>query len=1116
MLNQFFITDVENVNLMTGSYKLWLVILSVFVASMTSFFALRLAAMARHIVDTSHQRIALLSGSFIMAGGVWSMHFIGMLAFKMPHQHGYDLLITTLSVLPAIISSYIMIKSLIDNNDSLKILVRNGIVVGSGIGAMHYLGMEAMQMDIHLLYDPYWFALSIVVAVALSFIALSARRALRSRFPAMRSLHIILISSVTMGCAIAGMHYTGMEAARFIIPDSMSMSEATAHVSEQSFLAIGVAIATLFVSTLAVNVSSQLRYRQLLTEKTAGEARLQAILDTATDGVITINAKGIIQGINGAARRIFGWQEHEVVGKNVSILMPNPHRDAHDSYLSRYFETGEERIIGSPREVYAQHKQGHLIPVRLGVGRVNLKDGETLFVGFVADISDRKAMEERLRESQERLSSLMQNIPGASFRRQFDKEWTPIFLSEGMFDISGYSSRLFLNQEKSFAKLVFEDDFKYVCDRIQSLDAHNSTYAIEYRLKHQNGEPVWVLENGLVVRDDQGNVKWIDGVMINISNLKQVEQELINAKLLAEEAAESKANFLANMSHEIRTPMNAIIGFTDILLDSTISGENRRHLETIEKASRSLLHLLNDILDSAKLEKNKLDVQPVAFNLANCVDTVISTLWLNAKGKGIDLSLTLSDELPEVVFGAEDRIRQVLMNLVGNGVKFTESGSVSLDVTAVDGEKDMIRFSVTDTGIGIAPERVSAIFDPFTQADSSMSRRFGGTGLGTTISRQLVHLMGGEIYATSELGKGSCFYFDLPLPASELESQEQSDLKLTLPPLRILVCDDIEQNRNLLKILLERDGHTVITADDGIEAIERYQADEPELILMDLQMPRLDGLGASREIRNWEQKYDKHAVPIVALTASVLAEDRYQAQAAGMNGFANKPIDMAQLTQEIARSMNLRLSVESSAEQTQPKQNSRFKLIHLHNGLKLWGDEHLYATELRNMVEKHLDLPAQFKHLVDNHQWEELAGRSHAMKGLSGNFALISLHHLFSQLEKAADDHQISQAQHVVKEITDNWPTLCKEVATLADKLVIEPKTTTTMDDIDTEQLRDLLTEWLKATQAGELREDIAENVQHAVPASVKKPIVDAINAIDDFDFNVAASHLESALETLQ
>lgn len=1114
MLDQFFITNVENAYTLTGTYVPWLVVLSIFLASMASFFALRLAAAARHIISKPHQQLALVSGSLIMAGGIWSMHFVGMLAFKMPHEMSYDPLLTTISLLPATISSYIVLKSLINKHDSLKLTLRNGVIVGSGIGAMHYLGMEAMIMDVILRYDPYWFALSIVVAVVLAFIALSARRLLRYHFPKLRSFHVKLISALIMGGAISGMHYTGMEAARFIV---LSGHTAHPHAQDPAFLAIGVAIATLLISTLAVNVSSQLRYRQLLSEKTASEARLQAILDTAKDGVITIDAQGIIQGINSAASSIFGWEEVEIVGQNVSTLMPNPHRDAHDSYLARYFATGKETVLESSREVYAQHKLGHLIPVRLGVGRVDLEGDETLFVGFVADISERKAMEEKLRESEERLSSLMQNIPGASFRRQFDKNWTPIFLSDGILDISGYSSARFFAEQRSFADLVYPDDYHNVCQIIESLDNDTNTYAVEYRLKHKSGDPVWVLENGLVVKDPNGNVLWIDGVMINISTRKQMEEELLNAKRLAEEAAESKASFLANMSHEIRTPMNAIIGFTDILLDSSISGENRRHLQTIDKSSRSLLHLLNDILDSAKLDKNKLEIEQAPFNLAACVDTVISTLWLNAKSKGIELELSLSDQLPHVIYGAEDRIRQVLMNLVGNGIKFTESGSVTLAISPIHDQPNYIRFSVTDTGIGIAPERLSSIFDAFTQADASMSRRFGGTGLGTTISRQLVHLMGGEIRACSEIGKGSQFSFDLPLPESTLDIAHSTSAKLVLPPLRILVCDDIEQNIRLIKILLERDGHTVITAQDGIEAVIKYKEERPQLILMDLQMPRLDGLQASREIRTWEQENDQTNVPIIALTASVLTEDRLQAHHAGMNGFANKPVDLPQLTQEIARVMDLHdlqsthheHSYESEAKPT------RLELLDIKKGLKLWGSESLYISELHSMVNKQADLIDSLRMYLQGHHWDELASRAHAMKGLSGNFALLPLHHMFSQLEQAADKHCTNAAQHALEDITQHWPSLVTEVEALVQQNINSP-TPQPHDSIESGQLRALLTEWLQATQMGELREDIAESVHNAAPKTIKKFIIKAISAIDEFDFHIAATQLETALDTLE
>lgn len=621
----------------------------------------------------------------------------------------------------------------------------------------------------------------------------------------------------------------------------------------------------------------------------------------------------------------------------------------------------------------------------------------------------------------------------------------------------------------------------------------------------------------MIVRDENGQILWSDGVTVDISSRKAMEEELVEARQRAEQAAESKASFLANMSHEIRTPMNAIIGFTDILLDSEISGESRRHLQTISQSSRSLLHLLNDILDSAKLEKNKLEIEPIPFKLSSCVDTVISTLWLSAKSKGIELDLQLDAQLPDVVFGAEDRIRQVLMNLVGNGIKFTEKGKVSLLVEALSAKPDWVRFSVQDTGIGIEADRLSAIFEPFTQADASMSRRFGGTGLGTSISKQLVELMGGEIHANSEVGVGSCFYLDLPLPASELSVAGGVMGVVMLPPLRILVCDDIEQNVNLLKILLERQGHTIFIARDGLQAIEQYQTQELDVILMDIQMPNLDGLAASREIRRLSETLPRTRVPIVALTASVLVEDRLEAKQAGMDGFANKPVEMGQLTREIARVLKLDPEVYNASlnEGDELANSPDYQVIHYGKAIKLWGDEQLYAQELGKLVAKNRDISSKLAQLLDKNHWSELAERAHAMKGITGNLALMPLFYAFTQLEKSADGHRPAQAEKSLAEISQYWAQLMVELDMLQQRATRHVSQSNPLD-VSEEEILALLNQWLKATRAGELRDDLAAQLPQVAPDKIKKMIVDALNAMDEFDFKAAAGFIQSAIDALQ
>lgn len=1114
-VRQFFITEVEPSQLITGSYNPWLVLLSVFLSSMASFFALRMAATARHIMVEKYRHVALISGSFIMAGGIWSMHFVGMLAFRMPYKMQYDWLLTGVSVIPAIVASYIVLNSLIKRRDSLSLTVRNAVIVGSGIGAMHYIGMEAMEMDLILGYDPLWFALSIVVAVGLAFIALTARRILRQYFPELTELKLKLICAFIMGCAISGMHYTGMHAARFIATTRTDdlLPVSTSHDT----LALLVAVFTLLISTLAVNISAQLRYRHLLSEKTAGEARLQAILETATDGVITIKADGEILGLNKAASQILGWRESESLGHNVAMFMPPDLQLQHEAYYQQHGETGLASIVGLQREVYARHRFGEHIPVRLGVGRVELEN-ETLFVGFMEDITERKAMQEKLRESEQRLSSLMQNIPGASFRRLPDAKLTPIFLSDGITDLCGYSADAFLSGELKYPDLLLPEDYQRISQVMRDTSPGRDIYEIEYRLTHQNHDTVWVLENGMIVRDAEKRILWVDGVVVDITSRKQMECELVKAKRDAEEAAEMKSSFLANMSHEIRTPMNAIIGFTDILLESQIYGENRRHLQTISQSSRSLLHLLNDILDSAKLEKHKLEIETVPFKLSSCVDTVISTLWLNAKGKGIELELDVSSDLPEEVIGAEDRIRQVLMNLVGNGIKFTEHGRVSLSVESIDGRPDWIRFNVRDTGIGIAPDRLEAIFDPFTQADASMSRRFGGTGLGTSISKQLVELMGGSISVSSEQGQGSCFSVELPLPEGKVAEGTLQSQVIALPAMRVLVCDDIEQNINLLRILLERQGHTVFTAQDGREAVIQYQETRPDLVLMDIQMPNLDGLEASRAIRDWEVQHNQANVPIVALTASVLMEDKIQARDAGMQGFANKPVDFAQLTQEVARVLEIKPEEmeHATAREKSTDVRSDYQIINLPKALKIWGDESLYLQELVSLTGKYNNIGDELSLMLEQGHWHQLAERAHALKGLSGNLALLPLFHGFTSLEKNADQQLIQPARQAIEYIADAWKALVLDIEHLQAESSDVAPLRQEAPAMDHQSLLTHLGEWLHATQLGELRDDLAEQLQLTAPNTIKKHIVEAVNAIDEFDFKSAADALESAIDTLQ
>jgi two-component system, sensor histidine kinase and response regulator len=1113
LLNSFFVTQVDNIHLAMGDYNYLLVALSIVLASGASFFALHFASIAKHIVIERYKKIALVSGSFIMAGGIWSMHFVGMLAFNMGHGISYDPLLTAISLIPAILASYITLKRLTRSDLTIWQLLVNGVFVGSGIGAMHYIGMAAMKMDVELKYDPVWFLASLIIAVVLAFIALSTHYYVRKVWTNLSSKWVSCISAIIMGAAISGMHYAGMAGARFISSGDAGMP----HMQENSNneLSFVVAIITLLLSILAANIASQLRYRQLLLEKTASEVRLKTTLDTAVDGIISIDSYGTIKEFNKAASVIFGWQEDEIINQHFGILFPQKYADEFNHFLASFRDTGEINIAGTEREIYATNRNGHVFPIRLGVGKVDIPDGDTLFVGFITDISTRKSLEETIKKSEKRYSSLIKNIPGASFRCLMDEHWSTLFVSDAIYDITGWKTSDFYDKTTSFAKLVHPDDEKNISLVMDEAIRERKTHKLEYRLRHKKGHYVWVLENGSIIYNEDGKPEWIDGVILDISQRVVMEDELRQAKAKAEASAESKASFLANMSHEIRTPMNAIIGFSDILLESEISGENKKHLSIISKSARSLLHLLNDILDSAKLEKNKLELDIQPFVLANSVDTVISTLWLQARNKGLELNFHIETDVADAYWGAEDRIRQVLMNILGNAIKFTEKGYVTLTISKL--QDDKIRFSVADSGIGIPAERLTHIFDPFTQADASMSRRFGGTGLGTSISKQLVTLMGGQIHVTSEVGMGSCFSFDLPLTETDMPASSETTPQSVITPKRILLADDVEQNLTLLTILLKRHGHAIFFAKDGIDAVDQFKMIKPDIILMDIQMPKMDGLTATQIIRSYEKENQLIHTPIIALTANVLIEDKLDAQQAGMDGFANKPIDIQALIIEMARVLNETPTLIHQQDSNHEKVNHKNPQIHMDKGLSLWSDLPVYITELSRFAETNANLVNRLTTHVDNQEYQEAYALAHAIKGSSGNLALLNISNCMANIERAAQTEDYDQFLKSVQYLTALLAHFFEELQLLINKHCIhsEIPEIDIQNELSTTQLIALIDALIFSADSGEVDDDNIALLINSVSKNMKIQAIEASKALSNFEFDSAINSLTSLKELI-
>lgn len=591
--------------------------------------------------------------------------------------------------------------------------------------------------------------------------------------------------------------------------------------------------------------------------------------------VLRADGHGQILYANPAARKMLsaGCPDGE-------LLLPHPLREAVICVLAQH------RPVDVEFESASEHVFLFAVALSRTEGWVNL---------YGRDITERRRMEESLRASREDLNRAQAVARVGSWR--LNVQSNELLWSDEAWRIFGLPRSERLGYE-TFLGTVHPDDRDYVDQQWQAA-LRGKPYDIEHRIL-VDGTVKWVRERAELEFDEHGRLQGGFGTTQDITERKQAEAELTAAKLAAEAASAAKSRFLANMSHELRTPMNAILGMIDVALPKAVNPIVRDCLQTARESADLLLTLLNDLLDTAKIESGRLELESAPFSLRQMLDHTTRVLSVRAAEKSLAFSCHVDPHVPDALLGDRVRLQQVLLNLAGNAIKFTEQGEVDIRVSALIEDGDaVLDFAVRDTGIGIPPGGLERLFMPFTQADTSTSRRFGGTGLGLYIARNLVETMGGRIWSESEAGQGSTFYFRVRLPVSDEVSEFAPPAEIPQPAQRltVLLAEDNPANQKLATYVLRERGHRVDVACDGAEALKLARQNHYDAMLIDVQMPRMNGWEATAAIRRGE--VGPHRVPIIAMTAHAMKEDRDRCLAAGMDGYLSKPFDAQELIRTV-------------------------------------------------------------------------------------------------------------------------------------------------------------------------------------------------------------------------
>ena len=771
---------------------------------------------------------------------------------------------------------------------------------------------------------------------------------------------------------------------------------------------------------------------------------VNTLVDTVPNPLYFKDINGRYQNCNAAFENIIGQCKADLIGKTSSeVLTKNTakivNKGDKELLSSGGIQTYESDIVFADGVVHNVMFHKALI-----TGSNDLKEG---IVGIITDITEQKNAEREIKETKDQLEYLFDNLDNLFISYDVASKKS-IHISNSCEKILGYSANQLSRKLKNWKGLIYEGDNHVVDEMVSSL-TNGISISSELRLLGRDKSKIWVNAGINPTYNEAGKLIRVDCIISDITEQKK-QEEIIKAKDLAERSLKFKSEFLANMSHEIRTPLNGIIGMSELMQSTDLDGVQIKYLRTIDDSSHQLLNIINDILDLSKLEAGKMTLKPNIFNLFKMIERVRDLFKPSAAD--IDINLKIDHNLPEVILADEIRLTQVISNLVNNAVKFTPKGDISITARRI--EMNKIRIEIKDTGLGILPDDVSKLFEKFSQLDSSSSKRFRGTGLGLAICKQLVELMQGEINVISSYGEGSTFWFTFIFRAMDIDPRKLEEEKTVVyndgkVNGKVLLVEDNKVNQQVASLMLKRMGLEVEIAGNGMEALEKYRPKLYDLILMDIQMPELDGVEVTTHLRKRFRKLP----PIIGLSANAMEGDAEKYIELGMDDYIAKPFTFEILLNKLRNWLSYdKMSAESdrTSNKAQNQKNetnnelfTNLEQINVLNKktiddlLALSNNDHTLLKEiLTNFISDSQSFIEEINGLVQAENFENIEAPIHTLKGLSGTIGAKQLHELSKIINRKIKEKDYSNIENYVDKLIPYFERLKNEVDNLVDNVV--------------------------------------------------------------------------------